>query len=83
MGETLWRDALLADSFPICCRAAQQAREKRVMFGAARSSADQTADLDALDHSQAVIEFQADGTIFTANATVPNAMGVITAADER
>ncbi|MBN4098587.1 MULTISPECIES: PAS domain-containing methyl-accepting chemotaxis protein [Methylobacterium] len=45
------------------------------MFGGTRGTADQAAKLDALDRSQAVIEFQPDGTILTANANFLTAMG--------
>ncbi|MCJ2084870.1 PAS domain-containing methyl-accepting chemotaxis protein [Methylobacterium sp. E-005] len=45
------------------------------MFGGTRTHADQAAKLDALDRSQAVIEFRPDGTILTANANFLNAMG--------
>ena len=45
------------------------------MFGGLRTHADQAAKLDALDRSQAVIEFQPDGTILTANANFLAAMG--------
>ena len=45
------------------------------MFGGARGTADQAAKLDALDRSQAVIEFQPDGTILAANANFLTAMG--------
>ena len=45
------------------------------MFGGMRTHADQAAKLDALDRSQAVIEFQPDGTILTANANFLAAMG--------
>jgi methyl-accepting chemotaxis protein len=45
------------------------------MFGGTRTHADQAAKLDALDRSQAVIEFQPDGTILTANANFLTAMG--------
>ena len=45
------------------------------MFGGTRTHADQAAKLDALDRSQAVIEFQPDGTILTANANFLAAMG--------
>ncbi|UIY44801.1 methyl-accepting chemotaxis protein [Methylobacterium radiotolerans] len=45
------------------------------MFGRTRGAADQAAKLDALDRSQAVIEFQSDGTILTANANFLTAMG--------
>lgn len=45
------------------------------MFGGLRTHADQAAKLDALDRSQAVIEFRPDGTILTANANFLAAMG--------
>ncbi|WCS28924.1 PAS domain-containing protein (plasmid) [Methylobacterium sp. NMS14P] len=45
------------------------------MFGGTRVAADQAAKLDALDRSQAVIEFQPDGTILTANANFLAVMG--------
>ena len=45
------------------------------MFGGMRTHADLAAKLDALDRSQAVIEFQPDGTILTANANFLTAMG--------
>ncbi|MCJ2085834.1 PAS domain S-box protein [Methylobacterium sp. E-005] len=45
------------------------------MFGGMRAHADQAAKLDALDRSQAIIEFQPDGTVLTANANFLNAMG--------
>ncbi|MCJ2067573.1 PAS domain-containing methyl-accepting chemotaxis protein [Methylobacterium sp. J-030] len=45
------------------------------MFGASRTHADQAAKLDALDRSQAVIEFRPDGTILAANANFLTAMG--------
>ncbi|MCJ2097676.1 PAS domain-containing protein, partial [Methylobacterium sp. E-046] len=45
------------------------------MFGGTRTHADQAAKLDALERSQAVIEFQPDGTILTANVNFLNAMG--------
>ena len=45
------------------------------MFGGARGPADLAAKLDALDRSQAVIEFKPDGTILTANANFLSAMG--------
>jgi methyl-accepting chemotaxis protein len=45
------------------------------MFLTTRSAVDQAAKLDALDRSQAVIEFQPDGTILTANANFLTAMG--------
>ncbi|CAA2158419.1 Biofilm dispersion protein BdlA [Methylobacterium brachiatum] len=45
------------------------------MFGGMRSHADHAAKLDALDRSQAVIEFRPDGTILTANANFLTAMG--------
>ncbi|MCJ2121118.1 PAS domain-containing protein [Methylobacterium sp. J-077] len=45
------------------------------MFGRTRAHADLAAKLDALDRSQAVIEFQPDGTILTANANFLAAMG--------
>ncbi|GJE13255.1 methyl-accepting chemotaxis protein [Methylobacterium longum] len=45
------------------------------MFLTMRSAMDQAAKLDALDRSQAVIEFQPDGTILTANANFLTAMG--------
>ncbi|QEE41676.1 MULTISPECIES: PAS domain-containing methyl-accepting chemotaxis protein [unclassified Methylobacterium] len=49
------------------------------MFGGMRAHADLAAKLDALDRSQAVIEFQPDGTILTANANFLTAMGYILA----
>ncbi|KNY19375.1 PAS domain-containing methyl-accepting chemotaxis protein [Methylobacterium sp. ARG-1] len=45
------------------------------MFGGTRTHADFAAKLDALDRSQAIIEFQPDGTILTANANFLTAMG--------
>ena len=39
------------------------------------ASRDANAKLDALSRSQAVIEFNLDGTIITANANFLNAMG--------
>ncbi|WP_267428600.1 PAS domain-containing methyl-accepting chemotaxis protein [Methylobacterium sp. GC_Met_2] len=45
------------------------------MFNGMRTHADQAAKLNALDRSQAVIEFTPDGTILTANANFLNAMG--------
>ena len=45
------------------------------MFGGMRTHADLAAKLDALDRSQAVIEFKPDGTILTANANFLTAMG--------
>ncbi|MCJ2067236.1 PAS domain-containing methyl-accepting chemotaxis protein [Methylobacterium sp. J-030] len=45
------------------------------MFGGTRAHADQAAKLDSLDRSQAVVEFQPDGTILTANANFLTAMG--------
>ena len=45
------------------------------MFGGLRTHADQAAKLDALDRSQAIIEFRPDGTILTANANFLTAMG--------
>lgn len=40
-----------------------------------RASRDAEAQLDALNRSQAVIEFHLDGTIITANANFLTAMG--------
>lgn len=45
------------------------------MFGAAGKHADHAAKLDALDRSQAVIEFRPDSTILSANANFLTAMG--------
>jgi len=45
------------------------------MFGGTRTHVDQAARLDALDRSQAVIEFTPDGTILTANANFLTTMG--------
>jgi methyl-accepting chemotaxis protein len=45
------------------------------MFGRTRTHADFAAKLDALDRSQAIIEFQPDGTILAANANFLTAMG--------
>ncbi|MCJ2139095.1 methyl-accepting chemotaxis protein [Methylobacterium sp. E-066] len=45
------------------------------MFGGMRPHVDNTAKLDALDRSQAVIEFLPDGTILTANVNFLTAMG--------
>ncbi|MGU3664544.1 PAS domain S-box protein [Methylobacterium sp. A49B] len=45
------------------------------MFGGTRTHADQAAKLDALDRSQAVIEFLPDGTILGANANFLTVMG--------
>jgi methyl-accepting chemotaxis protein len=45
------------------------------MFGGTRMHAAFAAKLDALDRSQAIIEFQPDGTILTANANFLTAMG--------
>ncbi len=45
------------------------------MFGGTRTHTDQAAKLDALDRSQAIIEFRPDGTILTANANFLAAMG--------
>ena len=45
------------------------------MFGGMQRHADHAAKLDALDRSQAVIEFKPDGTILTANANFLTAMG--------
>jgi methyl-accepting chemotaxis protein len=45
------------------------------MFGGTRGTADHAAKLDALDRSQAVIEFRPNGTILTANANILTAMG--------
>ncbi|MCJ2139401.1 PAS domain S-box protein [Methylobacterium sp. E-066] len=45
------------------------------MFRGMQRHADHAAKLDALDRSQAVIEFQPDGTILTANANFLTAMG--------
>ncbi|MCJ2057605.1 PAS domain S-box protein, partial [Methylobacterium sp. J-048] len=47
------------------------------MFGGTRARADLAAKFDALDRSQAVIEFRPDGTILTANANFLTAMGYI------
>ncbi len=44
-------------------------------FGSPGSSYEMAAKLAALDKSQAIIEFQLDGTIVTANANFLNAMG--------
>ncbi len=43
------------------------------MFGSANS--EHKAKLDAISHSQAIIEFELDGTIITANENFLNAMG--------
>ena len=45
------------------------------MFGGTRTHADQGAKLDALDRSQAIIEFKPDGTVLTANANFLNTVG--------
>ncbi|MCJ2124783.1 PAS domain S-box protein [Methylobacterium sp. J-077] len=45
------------------------------MFGGMRPHADHAAKLEALDRSQAVIEFRPDGTILTANLNFLTAMG--------
>ncbi|MCJ2048263.1 methyl-accepting chemotaxis protein [Methylobacterium sp. J-070] len=45
------------------------------MFGRAQTHADAAAKFDALNRSQAAIEFQPDGTILTANANFLTAMG--------
>ncbi|MCJ2056595.1 PAS domain S-box protein, partial [Methylobacterium sp. J-048] len=45
------------------------------MFGGTRTRGDLAAKFDALDRSQAVIEFRPDGTILTANANFLTAMG--------
>ena len=45
------------------------------MFGGTRTHADQAAKLDALDRSQAVIEFLPNGTILGANANFLTVMG--------
>ncbi|MCJ2099656.1 PAS domain-containing protein, partial [Methylobacterium sp. E-046] len=45
------------------------------MFGGTRTHADLVAKFDALNQSQAVIEFQPDGTILTANANFLTAVG--------
>lgn len=45
------------------------------MFGGTRTHADLVAKFDALSQSQAVIEFQPDGTILTANANFLTAVG--------
>ena len=50
----------------------KSAREDR---GAAERAADAASKLDAIMRSQAVIEFQLDGTIITANQNFFNAMG--------
>ncbi len=45
------------------------------MFGRLHASADLSAKLEALDRSQAVIEFAPDGTVLTANANFLTIMG--------
>jgi methyl-accepting chemotaxis protein len=45
------------------------------IFFAKRSSTDSDAKVAALDHSQAIIEFELDGTIITANKNFLDAMG--------
>jgi methyl-accepting chemotaxis protein len=50
-------------------------RRLTAMFGGTRSHADLAAKFEALNRSQAVIEFNPDGTILTANANFLTAMG--------
>jgi methyl-accepting chemotaxis protein len=45
------------------------------MFTLSSSNNDIQAKLDALDRSQAVIEFETDGTIITANKNFCDAIG--------
>ena len=45
------------------------------MFGGTGKHAHRMAKLDALERSQAIIEFQPDGTILTANANFLTATG--------
>src|SRR3954471_23346369 len=50
-------------------------RERKTMFGATGKHADLAGKFEALDRSQAIIEFLPDGTILTANANFLTAMG--------